>query len=374
MDMKGIARLRRAITPKLAAVDRVFGCYCAEPSVVTNTFSKALAKMGEEEVKNLLEIMRKAIGGKEGMQLSELSFPHGAEEQKLFQSLCKSTLSKEADRGELFSKIVSSLQLKDSKPYAVLLMANTWDIPPDGDDEDSEYSFSYILGAVCPLKAPNKSLLNYTQPENDIRNIDVMKNLELQAPVVGFMYPSYEAGGGLTEKVVFYNKDKSKQYNHLVQSLFGVDKAPASVQQQKENFSTFIAEAMEHLDESKKAIEFLQNFDSCIRDIVSDKEVIYPDKEPLLTVTDINRALRQSGANETMQEQVKNAYVNSFGENARVNPGVIIEPKNSFVCPGVTVRADPAVAKKITTQIIDGQQYLLIPFNSGEANGVNVKN
>ena len=63
-----------------------------------------------------------------------------------------------------------------------------------------------------------------------------------------------------------------------------------------------------------------------------------------------------------------------FGKDAELTPMNIIDAKHFEVCtPEVTVKVDPKYSALISTRVIDGRRYILIPADGGvEVNGISV--
>ena len=79
-------------------------------------------------------------------------------------------------------------------------------------------------------------------------------------------------------------------------------------------------------------------------------------------VEDVDDMLRTSGVPDEKINTFNDACDREFGESAVLNPGNLIETKKlEMVTPGVKITVDPEYTYLITTQEIDGSQYLLDP-------------
>lgn len=95
---------------------------------------------------------------------------------------------------------------------------------------------------------------------------------------------------------------------------------------------------------------------------------------PELFVEDLDDVLKHSGVPEEKVEIFNEACRKEFGDQSILNPINVMESKKfEMKTPEVKITVDPEYTYLITTQEIDGSQYLLIPAGEGvTVNGIDI--
>ena len=94
----------------------------------------------------------------------------------------------------------------------------------------------------------------------------------------------------------------------------------------------------------------------------------------MITVKDISAALAECDIPEERIAAFEEAFANSFGEDAMLQPENIIDNRQFVVStPDAMVKVAPDQIMAIESRMIDGKKYILIPASSDvEVNGVSV--
>ena len=112
MNEKEIAELRRRFRPDKNNIPCVRGCCVNEKGEIVSQFRQSLAIMPEEEVEKLLGILRKALSGGLGKNLTDISFTTqqvaDSDEHRLLMALRGSSLADEEAVQALFQRIIEN--------------------------------------------------------------------------------------------------------------------------------------------------------------------------------------------------------------------------------------------------------------------------
>jgi hypothetical protein len=97
--------------------------------------------------------------------------------------------------------------------------------------------------------------------------------------------------------------------------------------------------------------------------------------EPLTLSAEVLRsAVLTAGAEESAADEFKKKIDESFGAGAMISPKNILNVKQfELRTPDVVIKVNPERRDLVTTEVIDGQKYILIKAESGvELNGIAV--
>ena len=96
---------------------------------------------------------------------------------------------------------------------------------------------------------------------------------------------------------------------------------------------------------------------------------------PEIYIEEVDDILKKSGIGEEKIQTFNASCEKNFGERGTLNPNNIIESKKfEMATPEVKITVDPEYAFAITTRVIDGSRYILIPAGEGvEVNGISVE-
>ena len=99
-----------------------------------------------------------------------------------------------------------------------------------------------------------------------------------------------------------------------------------------------------------------------------------PDKETFLSVFPDFQVVDVSETDKFLVNTFNEECQRQLGSSDTFNPSNLIETKKfEMVTPEVKISVDPEYAYRITTRIIDGEKYILIPADgSVEVNGIEV--
>lgn len=374
MLQKEINEIRRHLTGERCCISKLYGCFVNQQKEIISRTESSLALMPQGEKDKFISIMRKALSGGLGKNLTDITFTTAqvtdSEEHRLLMKLRETSLSDEESREKLFSKIIENISIEGN--YIILIASDTYDVTFRTSDEnstglDSTDVFSYILCAICPVKE-SKSELAYMTDEKEFHSF-IMPQI-ISNPEVGFMFPAFDDRSTNIYNALFYIKNTANVQDALIDVLFKTA-PPMSVPEQKEVFTNALTQSLEN----ECSFDVVQSIHEQICErIVQHKES--KDPAPIdFTANDVGNMLKYSGVAEEKIQAFQEKCDNDFGKDASLIPTNIIESKKfEVVTPQVKITVDPEYTYVVETRIIDGRKYLLIPADDSVAvNGINIK-
>ncbi len=205
--LKDVIELKRRIKPDECSFTRLRGCYVdSEKNKVTQVNERFLNLLDDEYYK-YLDIARTVLSKKIDDCMLSMEFTDDekncGDTKYLLLHAVDSELKDVDIVDTLFDRIIERFQYPGK--YLILLYSDIYDIPrvgKDGADQDeSEDVYQYILCAVCPVSLTEPGL-EYNSKSNRIAPRE--RDLVVQKPIAGFLYPSFEERTVETDKIMFY--------------------------------------------------------------------------------------------------------------------------------------------------------------------------
>ncbi len=371
MNDREISEIRRRMRPEKNNIGRIRGCYVNDNHTIISEFNQMLGMISNDESEEILSILRKTFSGSLGRNLIDISFDNQqvleGEEHKLLSTLRSSSLSDDEAVKCFFEKITSTLDIEGS--YLILLANDKYDIftfNADGEKNESSEMFSYIVCAVCPIKAV-KPTLGYNLSENKFKNI--IRDSIVGSPDIGFMFPAYESKSANIYNALYYTKNVSEIHPEFIDSIFKAE-APKTATEQTESIAAILNDTIaEDCD-----IEFVQALQSQLIEITQDHKNNKIDEPLTLSSKDMGSILRCGGASEDTINSFADRFETDFGNSTEITPANVIDIKKFQVqTPEVTVKVAPEHSDLIETRVIDGTKYLLIRADGDvEVNGIRI--
>ena len=372
MNQKEVGELRRRLRPEKCAVKCIYGCYVNSNREIISYLDENLGRMNEQEAEKYLGLLKKTMSGTLGKNLIDVVFSTeqvmDSDEYRLLSALRESELKSGEIREEFYRKVIDSLDFGDTN-YVILLAYDTYDVPQrgrDGEEQESESVFRYILCGVCPVK-DGKMELGYFAGENEFHSC--APEQIVAAPELGFLFPAFDDRAANIYNVLFYTKSAGDLHQDFLDAVFHTE-PPMSAGEQREAFESALTGALE----GSCRLEVVQAIHEQLREkIETHRET--KDPEPLaVTTKEVEEILLRQGVSSEQTEAFRRECAERFGENAALNPENLIDSKRFEVKAGeATVTVDPACSYLVETRVIDGVKYLLIPAgNDVEVNGLPV--
>ena len=371
MNDREISEIRRRLRPEKNNVGRIRGCYVNDNHTIISEFDQMLGLISSNEAEEILSLLRKSLSGSIGRNLLDISFSNqqvlDSDEHKLLSALRSSSLSDNDAVKMFYEKAIKSIDIEGS--YFILLANDKYDIfsfDADKKDDDSSEVFSYIICAVCPIKAAKPSL-GYNLAESKFKNI--IRDSIVSSPEIGFMFPAFDCRKSNIYGALLFTRDISLSHEAFVDTIFKADiPIPATEQ------TTSLAEILNNTVADDCSLELIQAMQTQLIELTADHKT-NKEEEPLtLSVKDMGTLLRFGGVKEDTIGAFTKKFEDGFGSAASIHPANIIDMKKFEVkTPEVTVKVSTECSELVQTRIIDGTKYLLIRADGDvEVNGIRI--
>lgn len=375
MNQKELREIRKRFTLDKDSISHVYGCYVNAAKDIVARMDMSMGLMEQEEAELYLKLLKKSISGTLGKNLLDIEFStkqvEDSDEHRLLQALRQSYLRDEDMRELFYKRVIESLDFGDDS-YVILLASDSYDIPFKGRDDElweegSNEVFDYIICCICPVKDARASL-RYFAEEQNFRGAS--SGHVLGNPELGFMFPSFDDRSTNIYNALYYSRGLVDIHHEFIDGIFHIEKSPMSAGAQQHAFTDVLCESLGE-DCSLDVVKAVHG--QIRQQLLVHKESKDPEV-PELFVEDLDDVLKHSGVPEEKVEIFNEACRKEFGDQSILNPINVMESKKfEMKTPEVKITVDPEYTYLITTQEIDGSQYLLIPAGEGvTVNGIDI--
>ena len=373
MTEKELREIKRRFRPEKNNIPKIVGCFVNDNKEIIARISQFIGTSDSVVSEKLLAVMKKTLSGTLGANLCDIPFStkqvSESEKHHLLMQLRASELKDTEALESFYKSVIEGVKIEGN--YVILLANDIYDVferRSDGDEEGSSSErFSYIICAVCPVKNAPEAL---TFKEADSLFHAVSASSLLSSPELGFMFPAFDDRKTNIYSALFYTRSLSESHSEFTDSVFGKE-APMPPVVQKATFNECLAEALE--DEC--SFEVIRSVHTQIAEMVeSHKESKIP--EPLvITKATVKTVLENCGIAEEKVNKIGESLDESFGVNAELTPKNIVNVKKFEIeTPDVTIKVNPERKELVSTQIINGVEYIMIRATEGVVvNGINIK-
>lgn len=375
MNQKELREIRKRFTLDKDSISHVYGCYVNAAKDIVARMDMSMGLMEQEEAELYLKLLKKSISGTLGKNLLDIEFStkqvEDSDEHRLLQALRMSHLRDEDMRELFYKRVIESLDFGEDS-YVILLASDSYDIPFKGHDDEiweegSNEVFDYIICCICPVKDARASL-RYFAEEQNFRGAS--SGHVLGNPELGFMFPSFDDRSTNIYNALYYSRGLVDIHHEFIDGIFNIEKSPMSAGAQQHAFTDVLCESLGE-DCSLDVVKAVHG--QIRQQLLVHKESKDPEV-PELFVDDLDDVLVHSGVPEEKVKQFNEACRKEFGDQSILNPINVMESKKfEMKTPEVKITVDPEYTYLITTQEIDGSQYLLIPAGEGvTVNGIDI--
>lgn len=375
MNQKELREIRKRFTLDKDSISHVYGCYVNAAKDIVARMDMSMGLMEQEEAELYLKLLKKSISGTLGKNLLDIEFStkqvEDSDEHRLLQALRQSHLRDEDMRELFYKRVIESLDFGDDS-YVILLASDSYDIPFKGRDDElweegSNEVFDYIICCICPVKDARASL-RYFAEEQNFRGAS--SGHVLGNPELGFMFPTFDDRSTNIYNALYYSRGLVDIHHEFIDGIFNIEKSPMSAGAQQHAFTDVLCESLGE-DCSLDVVKAVHG--QIRQQLLVHKESKDPEV-PELFVEDLDDVLKHSGVPEEKVEIFNEACRKEFGDQSILNPINVMESKKfEMKTPEVKITVDPEYTYLITTQEIDGSQYLLIPAGEGvTVNGIDI--
>ena len=374
MNQKEINELRRRFRADKSNISRIYGCFVNTNKEIVAYIDSSLGMLKQEEQEIYLARLKKCLSGGQGRNLIDIEFSTpqvvDSEEHRLLSKLRSTQCSDAEAREALYRKVIDVLDMEQSN-YVILLASDSYDVPYRGtDDEDqadaSAEVFTYFVCAVCPVKDATADLRFFY----DVSEFHIASSGPLLGnTALGFLFPAFDSRSANIYNALYYVQKPDALHEEFIDAVFRTE-PPMSAPEQRNAFHTALVDALE----AECSYGVVQSINEQLRERV---ELHKAEKDPeLLSLEprEVENILRQGGVSEPHVEAFRKAVEESFGEDAALQPGNLVDKKFEIVTPNVKITMPPEYSEMVETRVLDGRKYILIPADEGlEVNGVSVK-
>ena len=374
MNQKEINELRRRFRADKSNISRIYGCFVNTNQEIVAYIDSSLGMLKEEEQEIYLARLKKCLSGRQGRNLIDIEFSTqqvvDSEEHRLLSKL-RSTQCADADAREaLYRRVIDALDMEQSN-YVILLASDSYDVPYRGTDDEGQADasaevFTYFVCAVCPVKDATADLRFFY----DVSEFHIASSGPLLGnTALGFLFPTFDSRSANIYNALYYVQKPDALHEEFIDAVFRTE-PPMSAPEQRNAFHTALVDALE----AECSYGVVQSINEQLRERV---ELHKAEKDPeLLSLEprEVENILRQGGVSEPHVEAFRKAVEESFGEDAALQPGNLVDKKFEIVTPNVKITMPPEYSEMVETRVLDGRKYILIPADEGlEVNGVSVK-
>lgn len=371
MTERELREIKRRFRLERSNIPKIVGCFVNTNKEIVYRISQSLG-MGDPAVsEKLLSVLKKTLSGSLGTNLTDVSFStkdvSEGEEHKLLMRLKNSRLEDKEALECFYKNAIEGI--KSESNYVILLASDVYDVPTksrDGQAEDSFTQFTYMIGAVCPLKQPPESLA-FRESDSLFHYADA--TALLSSPEFGFMFPAFDDRCANIYSSLFYSRSIAESHSEFVKQVFGKD-APTPPMAQKESFNGILTSVLgEECD-----LTLIKSVHNQVAEMIeAHKES--RDPEPLsITKSVAKTMLACAGVDEEKLEEFGEAMDEAFGKNAEIPPKNIISHKKfELKMPEVSIKVSPEYKDLVTTETRGDQKYIVIKVTGGvELNGIEL--
>lgn len=373
MNQKEINELRRRFRPEKSTISRVYGCYVNSSKEIVSDLDESLGMMPQEESEKYLSLLKKGLSGSLGKNLIDIVFSTqqvaDSEGHRLLTTLRDSQLKDNEARQTFYRKVINSLDMGDSS-YLLLLACDSYDVPHRGKDDSlqadaSDEVFTYIVCVVCPIKE-GKVELGYFPGDNEFH---CAAGQTVASPELGFLFPAFDDRAANIYNALFYSRKANEIHQEFIDAIFHVE-APMSAAEQREVFESILEDTLGAGCSIEVAQAIHDQFSSQIREHKESKST----ESLIVTAGEIGKVLLACGVTEENVAAFQAQCGERFGVGAVLDPANLIDPgKYEVKTAQATIQVDPEFSYAVTTRVIDGRAYLLLPADDIQVNGLPIQ-
>lgn len=357
MNKKEVAEIKKQLKNTNEIITKVSVGHVSLSENALTAFEefKPVSVMDEEVCAKIMVLLRKVLTGKEGDSLftlrSEKESPASGEIKLAYTSA-----EQEGDRA-LMEKISKTYHC--DRNYCIITAHGTYDVPAgknEGGEEsyytDSENVYHFLLTAISPLKADKPGLV-YHSGDMEIGN--KLEELNLGAPLDGFLYPCFHARtGDYSSALIYAKKDIQEEF---CRELFHMD-IPSTTEEKTQAFRTIVETAFP---------------EGCpvenVRNIIASLDTAKDDGRQF-SVPEMAHIVYMNGCEAASEAELTRSAETITG---KIEAADLSPDKNNLITPYGGLKLTKALLDTLVTKKIDGKEYFLIPTAGCTLNGIRLQ-
>lgn len=409
MTKRDILELKRRLKKSECTFTKMSGCYVNANKEKVLTFNQDFRDLKEEEYYKYLDLANKVLSGTVGNNLLKLDFSKEAEEplgpQQVLLGIRESNLLNEGLLDTFYQHVIDNFYFTGN--YLIILFRDTYDVPLKTSDNmkigDSEEVYEYILCAVCPVDL-SKPALGYIQDDNRIGAR--IRDWVVGMPEIGFVFPLFDDRSANIHSTLFYTKNTKEPHDEFMKQILGCG-LKHTTNEKKQVFKSIVLKAAPDADKGEELFTTIQGGlnDIVLREEIEETEA-NPMDQPLLTKEAILGLHETIDIPEVIVNKIANAWeeqldtedeapvIKQMVDKKLAKEAAYQEEKKDLIKENASLREQIKVheeidteteeheedvilrvsrkkADKITTQIVDGQKYIIIPVDDNQVTYIN---
>ncbi len=405
MKRKDILELKRRLKKEQCTFTRMCGCFVNSEKNIILELNESFLNLDEDDYFKYLEIARKVLSDTIGNNILELNFPTGVEEvnnkQLSLIQLKKSKLKDDDLLDDFYKSIIDNYDYTGN--FLILIFHDVYDVITKTTDnikiDESEEVFEYVLCAICPveLSAPG---LRYYEEENKIKSR--LRDWVVEAPTCGFIFPAFIDRSADVNSIMYYTKNPKDIHPELMENALGCSSKETSAMQ-REKFQYIVKDFISADEEEadKLYMEVQESLNNMVEEYKSHSDDT--DDEPIkLTKNELQNLLVESGIPKENAIKIEKFYEENFSDDFPLAESLIdgkilkeneqrkkeraLEKQVEFLKVkleqvdskdnidgdyDIVLQVKPEKIHEIKSQIVDGQECIIIPVNENEKTTIN---
>lgn len=354
---KELLELKKQFSFENCAITRIRGYLVNEEKEVEAEFNVPFLSLPEEEAFKYFEIFKKALSGKQGKTMHNLTFKD-QQKQEYMKWICKNRLKEEMD---ISAFIESLIQYRRSiKKFLLTIIHVAYDVPGKTTDNEemfdaSETVHEFNLYCICPVTLSKPCLCARGSSIEDSE-----RSWIVNLPDTAFMYPAFTDRETDYDHIWYYTKSAKELENQIIEETLGCE-VPHTFKEVKENFTQSMSIIEESIDFAKAKEIFGYLIDITFNEEQTDK----PTSKKI-----VKSILKKVGYDEeTVGKSIENLQERLLVKNVVDSKHVNVE------LPDVTkLKLDTMYGDKIDIIHRDGKNYLTLEIpNELYMNDIKVK-
>lgn len=409
MNKRDVLEIKRRLKKSECTFTKMSGCYVNSNKEMVLSFTQDFRDLKEEEYYKYLDLANKVLSGTIGNNLLKLDFSNDAEAplgpQQVLLGMRESNLTNEDLLETFYKHVIDNFYYVGN--YLIILFRDTYDVPAKTTDHfktgESEEVYEYILCAICPVDL-SKPALGYIPDEDRIGAR--IRDWVVGMPEIGFVFPLFDERSANIHSTLFYTKNTKEPHDEFMKEVLGCG-LKRTTNEKKLVFKSIVYKSTENDEKGEELFTTIQGGlnDILIHDAVDETESsdgYQPvlTKEAILGLSDyvdipknitehIAKAWEEEFDEEEEAPEIKQILDkklakeathieterNLVKENAalkkQLNVHEAIDVNEESHEEDVILRVSKKKASEITTQIVDGQKYIMIPVDDESKAFVN---
>ncbi len=373
MEKKEINEIRKCFQRNDCRIDRLRGCYVNEEKEKISSIRELFLALEDEEMSRYCELFRKALSGKIGRNLFNLSFPLAEEaeggRQHFLLRLLDSELKDEELVQEFFDRVIENYQ--EAGKYLILLVRGVYDIPGRTSDglglgDASEEVYSFLLCCICPVALLREGLCYDKAAGSFLSRSD---DWAVQKPDSAFLFPAFRERSTDLHEALYYAKKPAERHEEIPGELLGAPLPRAEKEEQ-----LLFRDLVEDVLGRKCDFDSVKGISESLSQLVEEGKE--REESALLDRESMKKLLRENGAEEERLLRFEKSYEEKTGGDdspllaENILPGKELRLKSKLL----KLNISSELSELLESRIIDGREYLLLPISDDlELNGIRLR-